>query len=455
MALGPFIFRELKDQIGDPQSNTNLKSIAALLGQTTLDSQNRSVATMLGVTGTDTVSSLFGAGTDAVTGAGVAGSIHSKLRNIIAELANATYGLSALNTDLDAVLVDTGDGTDATVGPGLAGSLHAHIREVQVDTDALLVDTGDGTDASTAAGVAGSLHSKLRKILDEVGHATYGLSALNTDLDAILVDTGDGTDAAVGPGLAGSLHAHIREVQVDTDAILVDTGDGTDAAVAAGTAGSLHAHIRDAQVGIDNLEVDLGDFSAYTTLQSLKAVIGSGFDTNNKNLWDKLTDIQNELTQEKIESATITLYPWQETGTGVLNADPTELFNTSGTTSSTTYVEVVGYTVDSGETGTKTVVTCRLDVGWRGQITTGTGGGNSKWAVTAGSSYVGASALDVTDELAETTTLATRYRSGSIKRAQQNTLPFRLSLLGKVAVGTDVLTLKPSSETQIDVTYQT
>ena len=111
-------------------------------------------------------------------------------------LNHGTFGLAALDTDLGTIITD--------------------VATVDTNVDALLVDTGDGGDAETSAGATGSLHSKLR---------------------GLLVDAGDGTDAETSAGNAGSLHSKLR-------GILVDLGDGTDAVTAAGDAGSLHSKTR-------------------------------------------------------------------------------------------------------------------------------------------------------------------------------------------------------------------
>ena len=210
----------------------------------------------------------------------------------------------------------------------------------------------------------------------------------------------------------GSLHSKLH-------ALILDTGDGTDAVTAAGNAGSLHSKTR-------AILVDL-------------AVVDTNVDT--------LITNQAKFPQNGF----FTVYPWPSVAS-VIGADGDINYDSTGTTQSTTYVEVLGYTVTSTETGTKTVDSVFIDFQCQHQMDTGTG--NAKFAATSGTSYVLADATDVTDEFSATTTLTTENRSGSIKNADMGTLPFRLSYIGKVTTGTDTLTLKIGSNSKIEVFYK-
>lgn len=90
--------------------------------------------------------------------------------------------LDTVQTDITSILTDTGDGTDAAVAPGVAGSLHSHLREAQAQADSIQTEVdkiGAATDATAAAGAAGSLHAHVR--------------GAQADIDLVEADLGDFT----------------------------------------------------------------------------------------------------------------------------------------------------------------------------------------------------------------------------------------------------------------------
>ena len=90
-------------------------------------------------------------------------------------------------------------------------------------------------------------------------------------------------------------------------------------------------------------------------------------------------------------------------------------------------------------------------VGGRGG---GGGNGDSKWMVVAGSTATVTAAVDLTDEIAESTTKATRWRSGQIKLAAMNNLPFTVMLLGKVDDGQDTIVCTGYAGSTVTVVHE-
>lgn len=102
--------------------------------------------------------------------------------------------------------------------------------------------------------------------------------------------------------------------------------------------------------------------------------------------------------------------------------------------------------------GTKPVRMCYVDLGWNGQMDANTG--NSKFMVVAGSTPAHAGAVDLTNEVSETVTKTGRWRSGQIKLAAMNNLPFTIMLLGKVGNGADTLTCKGFAASSVTVVHE-
>jgi hypothetical protein len=134
----------------------------------------------------------------------------------------------------------------------------------------------------------------------------------------------------------------------------------------------------------------------------------------------------------------LVVYPWPQTA-GELTEDPTLYEAASDTTSSDTF-EIMLSTVIQGA---ETLRSLGLVLCWNSQITTGSGVGSSKWMYAPGSSptwpddYV-----DLTDDVAASTTKTDHARSGMMKLSGMLNLPITLALVGKIVTGGDVLTCK-------------
>jgi ElaB/YqjD/DUF883 family membrane-anchored ribosome-binding protein len=123
----------------------------------------------------------------------------------LTHVAGATTDVSALATNVAAILVDTGTTLDAA------------IAAVKSDTAAILTDTGTTLDAAIAA-----VKVDTAAILVDTGTTLdAAIAAVKADTAAILTDTGTTLDAA------------IAAVKADTAAILIDTGTTLDGNITA------------------------------------------------------------------------------------------------------------------------------------------------------------------------------------------------------------------------------
>ena len=181
-------------------------------------------------------------------------------------LANGTAGFVAIDTVVDAILVDTGTTIPATIttaqndldiitgvsGVNLLTATQASIDAIEVDTgttldgkintidtnvDSILVDTGTTipaqittaqNDLDIITGASGvNLLTATQASIDaiEVDTGTTldtKINTIDTNVDAVLVDTGTTIPALIGTP-AADISADIAAVKVDTAATLVDT----------------------------------------------------------------------------------------------------------------------------------------------------------------------------------------------------------------------------------------
>ena len=201
--------------------------------------------------------------------------------------ATTQASLATVDSNVDAVLVDTGT------------TLPASIATVDSNVDAILVDTGTtipailGTPAGAdfAADIA-AIKSDSAAILVDTGTTLPGsLSTIDTNVDAILVDTNElQSDWADGGRLDLILDARASQSSVDTvdsnvDAILVDTGttlpaslatiDSNVDAILVDTGTTLPASLSTIDTNVDAILVDTG-----TTIPAqLDSMSGATFDT--------------------------------------------------------------------------------------------------------------------------------------------------------------------------------
>lgn len=146
----------IQTDLGDPSGRTNNKTILAILGAP--DASGKTIYDNLGdfVARTNNKSLLAVLGVPDVAGK----DLYTCL--ITDRLDSGTYGLSALNTDIDAIQTDLGDFSGRTNNKSLLAVLG--------------VPDVAGKDLYTCL------------ITDRLDHGTYGLSALDTDLGVIAAD---------------------------------------------------------------------------------------------------------------------------------------------------------------------------------------------------------------------------------------------------------------------------
>ena len=132
--------------------------------------------------------------------------------------------------------------------------------------------------------------------------------------------------------------------------------------------------------------------------------------------------------------------------TGTLTADPTEV-DDSGTSGETAYgaaAVVKSYEITAGLDGVAKYV--YADLMWK--VANGVNQ-RSKWMVCAGDTFVFASAVDLTDELAGAGTF---HRSGQIKLAAMDNVPFTIALLTIVDSGTADVDVVSTTELRVSMT---
>jgi hypothetical protein len=111
--------------------------------------------------------------------------------------------------------------------------------------------------------------------------------------------------------------------------------------------------------------------------------------------------------------------------------------------------------INSPDVETKTARFCYIDLGWNGIVSGGNGNtGKSKIAVKSGLVATLVGSTDITDEVSEGSTKVGRWRSGQIKVAAMDTLPFQVMLAGKVDNGGDTLTCKGFAGASVTVAYE-
>lgn len=141
--------------------------------------------------------------------------IKELIDDIEAKLDNGTYGLSALNVDLDLIISLLG----TPAGASLAADLLAlenkldnatyGLAALNTDLDVIIALLGTPTGASLAVDII-AIEAKL-------DNPTFGLAALNNDLDALLADIGNASASALGSvyGILGNPSASLATTILD------------------------------------------------------------------------------------------------------------------------------------------------------------------------------------------------------------------------------------------------
>lgn len=135
---------------------------------------------------------------DAVADAGAAGSIHSKLRRLTADIGTLvtildTGVLEDVKTAVEGIQGVAEAVGDEAVAAGAEGSIHAKLRRISADMGTLVTTLTDGTDKAiqaavegvqdvveavdeeaTEPGAAGGIHAKLRRLTADIGSLVTG-----------------------------------------------------------------------------------------------------------------------------------------------------------------------------------------------------------------------------------------------------------------------------------------
>lgn len=137
--------------------------------------------------------------------------------------------------------------------------------------------------------------------------------------------------------------------------------------------------------------------------------------------------------------------------TSVLTNDPT-VFKTAALDAVTTsFEELYRFTVNTPESGAKTVTSLDLNLFWQTLMTTGVSG-STKWQLGSGASP--STWVDITDVLTAIASETEHGRSGAFLRSEAATLPFTLRLVGMVLIPGDVLRVDLLSSSVVKVTYR-
>ena len=193
--------------------------------------------------------------------------------------------------------------------------------------------------------------------------------------------------------------------------------------------------------------------------KSINAYVQAIGSNDNNNEFDSPAVVANmdgsvlerlEHLKDKVSSMAIEFMaqPAQPTAGGTkLTADPTEV-DDLGTSDATAYdqaaAEVKSYEITAGLDGVTKYV--YVDLTWK--VANGVNQ-RSKWMVCAGDTFVYGSAVDLTDELAGAGTF---HRSGQIKLAAMDNVPFTIALLTIVDSGTADVDVVSTTELRVSMT---
>jgi len=226
----------------------------------------------------------------------------ANIGTILSEIQNVTYGLSALNTDLDTLITRLGDPTPSTIkglidaieskldngtyglsalqalliaiqGTGFVKDTHSlvnivgYVDEVEsllknasygLSALKTLIDAVEGKLDNATYGL-NALKTLINNIEAKLDNATYGLAALNTDLDTILT--------RVPSEVAQKSHlVHgTGNITPPTNKGIWDYLPNLDAAVS--------SRATPAQV-LTQVQTEIGAFSGQTNLKTLLAALG-------------------------------------------------------------------------------------------------------------------------------------------------------------------------------------
>lgn len=114
--------------------------------------------------------------------------LNTDLDNVLATVNHVTYGNSALNTDLDTIIANIGNFQARTNQKTILAALG--LPDV-AGKDLYTVLVTDRLDSATYG--LSALNTDLDSIISSLGNVTYGLSALNTDLDTLITRLGNPT----------------------------------------------------------------------------------------------------------------------------------------------------------------------------------------------------------------------------------------------------------------------
>lgn len=436
-----------------------------------------------------------GDGTDAESAAGVAGSLHSKLRAVLADTADMqpklgtpagasiSADIATVDANIDAILVDTAD-MQPKLGTPAGASISADIATIDANVDALLVDTGDGTDAETTAGAAGSLHSKLRAILADTAdmQPRVGVSVLEPFTNITTDGLGNDTFRASGLGTFvdnfydGMIAIVYDASEDDYVARRIKTYTGATKQIL------LHqelpftpSDLTPDQVAIvaadDYLSLVLGESGDASTADTLHGLVGQPGDAAadatsgaEGSVFAYLRDISTAVDGVAAGSGcrVTSFNNYVVNADAELTADPTiAQVSADGTANASANFEVMHiHQVTFPETTSAVIDSLFATLHWSSQITTGSSTGSTKWMIspiaiteTLGSAPSG-SAVDITDDVAASTLFAEHTRSGQIpSSAIPATNGFNLILCGQPAVNAEVVTSTIYEDSSLEINY--
>lgn len=488
------------NKIGTVVNTGGTATLAALLG----DGANSPLFTRIGaIAELVSLVGMIGKGDDAAGSAGTAGqSLHSKQRKILDLLGTIlnTGGTAALGAVLgdfanSTLVARLGAGDDAAVAAGSVGSIHAHIRDGQAGIDLMEADLGDfsaGTNLQSLKALIGTLCDTANvPISDLLGLtvALYSVSAspapTSSSFSLTAISGGPTVPAAddfyngaffvvlKGTGTKGN-RGRITDYAL-TNGVVTYPASFTLAAndvvaIFSGTTGYLGAATDTAaasdSVAGDSLFAHLRRLSATKVGNPADAAVDPDGGTGSLFAWIKHlgTLLDTIDTQAGVQKGSFTQN--LVNANAVMSANPTDAeVNATGTATdpgATPPYEIMHIiTIALPETTQGAIKRVYGTLKWTGQITTGTGGGNSKWMMSPASqaenvgSAPSGGAVDITDAIAETTSKVTHQRSGlAPSGAIPATNGVKLLLVGKCSVAAEVLTGTVFESSEVEVTYE-
>ena len=370
--------------------------------------------------------------------------------------ANVDDAESKIKTDIDSKHSTTDT---------LIGSKHT-TTDANVDDAESKIKTDIDSKHSTTDTLIGSKHTTTDANVDDAeSKVKTDINSKHSTTDTLIGSKHDTTQSKIA-----TVHGNVGDKGADED-ILTRLGLFT-------TVNNLKALLGAGFTPVDNLFDVLGGYDKDDPLKedvdfinrkpipatvpwskSINAYVQAIGSNDNNNEFDSPAVVANmdgsvlerlEHLKDKVSSMAIEFMaqPAQPTAGGTkLTADPTEV-DDLGTSDATAYdqaaAEVKSYEITAGLDGVTKYV--YVDLTWK--VANGVNQ-RSKWMVCAGDTFVYGSAVDLTDELAGAGTF---HRSGQIKLAAMDNVPFTIALLTIVDSGTADVDVVSTTELRVSMT---